>query len=73
MARSKQTDPSKRLRRVMSASSLSGDRVKNAAGEIDESPAAVHERDALLVFTAEHPRPAHAVLDAEQIIAQLDR
>ena len=33
MARIKQTDPSKRLRRVMSASSLSGDRVQNAAGE----------------------------------------
>jgi sporulation protein YlmC with PRC-barrel domain len=33
MAEIKQTDPDKRLRRVMSASSLSGDRVRNSAGE----------------------------------------
>ncbi len=33
MANIQQTDPEKRERRVMSASSLSGDRVKNAAGE----------------------------------------
>ncbi len=33
MAQVKKTDTDKRFRRVMSASSLSGDRVKNAAGE----------------------------------------
>ncbi len=33
MANIKQNDPEKRTRRVMSASSLSGDRVKNSAGE----------------------------------------
>ena len=33
MAEIKQTDPEKRFRRVMSASSLIGDRVKNKAGE----------------------------------------
>src|SRR4029450_6274599 len=33
MAKIKQTNPDKQLRRVMSASSLSGDRVKNSAGE----------------------------------------
>jgi sporulation protein YlmC with PRC-barrel domain len=33
MAKIKQTDPDKRLRRVLSAGSLSGDRVENASGE----------------------------------------
>jgi sporulation protein YlmC with PRC-barrel domain len=33
MAKIKHTDPEKRFRRVMSASSLSGDRVRNTAGE----------------------------------------
>jgi sporulation protein YlmC with PRC-barrel domain len=33
MAEIKHTDPEKRFRRVMSASSLSGDRVRNTAGE----------------------------------------
>jgi sporulation protein YlmC with PRC-barrel domain len=33
MAKIKHTDSDKRLRRVMAASSLAGDRVKNAAGE----------------------------------------
>ena len=33
MAQVKQTDPEKKFRRVLSASSLAGDRVKNPAGE----------------------------------------
>ncbi|MCI0332489.1 MAG: acetylxylan esterase [Planctomycetes bacterium] len=48
-------------------------RVTDASGNIEESFATVHERDDLLVFTPEHPRPAYALLDAEQIISQLDR
>jgi len=45
--------------------------VSDSAGKIDESFVAVHKRDKLLVFSPEHPRPAHAVLDAELIIVQL--
>lgn len=48
-------------------------RATNEAGEIDESPVTVHEREKLQAFTAEHPRPAYAVVDAEQVIALLDR
>jgi uncharacterized protein len=48
-------------------------RVSDPAGKIDESFVTVHDRDDLLVFTPEHPRPDHALLDAEQIVAQLDR
>ncbi|MEX0610994.1 MAG: hypothetical protein WD229_02635 [Pirellulales bacterium] len=47
-------------------------RITGAAGKIDESFATVHDRDALLVFTPEHPRP-DAPTDAEQLIGQLDR
>jgi hypothetical protein len=53
--------------------SLDLSRMTNDAGDIDESPIPVHERDKLLVFTPEHPRPAYALLDAEKIISQLDR
>ncbi len=48
-------------------------RVADAAGKIDESFATVHEREDLLVFTSDHPRPAYALSDAEQVIGQLDR
>jgi hypothetical protein len=44
-----------------------------AAGKIDEKFATVHDRNDLLVFSPDHPRPDYALLDAEQIIAQLDR
>ena len=42
--------------------------VQNASGEIDESFAAVHDAADLHVFTADHPRPDHAVNDAEAVI-----
>jgi hypothetical protein len=48
-------------------------RIKNGRGEIDESFVEVHDPDKLLVFTSEHPRPANALTDAEQIVAELDR
>jgi dienelactone hydrolase len=48
-------------------------RISDGTGKIDESFAKVHDRDDLLVFNAEHPRPDHALMDAEQIVGQLDR
>lgn len=45
----------------------------DASGKIDESFITVHDRDDLLVFTTAHPRPDHALTDAEKIISQLDR
>lgn len=48
-------------------------RITDAAGKIDESFATVHDREDLLVFTTEHPRPDYALLDAEQIVALLER
>jgi pimeloyl-ACP methyl ester carboxylesterase len=48
-------------------------RISDATGSIDESFAKIHDRADLLVFTPEHPRPKHALLDAELIIGQLDR
>ena len=48
-------------------------RVSDSAGKIDESFATVHGRDDLLVFSPDHPRPQHALLDAELMIGQLDR
>jgi uncharacterized protein len=47
--------------------------VSDSSGKVDESFVTVHDRTKLLVFTAEHPRPANALFDAEQIIGQLDR
>lgn len=48
-------------------------KIINSTGKIDESFVTVQDRDKLLVFSPDHPRPQHAVLDAEQIIGQLDR
>jgi dienelactone hydrolase len=48
-------------------------RISDASGKIDESFITVQDRGDLLVFTSEHPRPDYAVLDAEQIVRQLDR
>lgn len=48
-------------------------RICDDSGKIDESFATVHDRSDLLVFTSEHPRPDYAHLDAEQIVALLDR
>jgi len=47
--------------------------VQNAAGEIDEEFVTVHDRGELLVFTPDHPRPAHAIADGDAIVALLDR
>jgi sporulation protein YlmC with PRC-barrel domain len=55
MAQIKHTDPDKRFRRVMSASSLSGDRVRNAA---DEDLGKVQE----LMIDVPTGRVAYAVL-----------
>ena len=46
---------------------------KLAVNEFDESKVTVRPREELLVFTADHPRPDYARIDAEQINAQLDR
>jgi hypothetical protein len=48
-------------------------RVCDSSGKIDESFVKVHERKELLVFPPDRPRPAHAVTDAEKVIAELDR
>ena len=48
-------------------------RITGGDGKIDESFITVHERDELLVFPPDRPRPAHAVPDAEKVFEQLDR
>jgi dienelactone hydrolase len=48
-------------------------RISDTSGKIDESFITVHDRGDLLVFSPEHPRPDYALLDAEQIVGQLDR
>jgi hypothetical protein len=48
-------------------------RIENAAGEIDESFFVARKPADLHVFTDEHPRPDHALTDAEAVISQLDR
>jgi hypothetical protein len=48
-------------------------RLKGSGAEIDESFVDVLDRDELLVFTTEHPRPARALTDAERIVAELDQ
>jgi dienelactone hydrolase len=48
-------------------------RISDASGKIDESFITVHDRGDLLVFTDAHPRPDYALVDAEKIVAQLDR
>jgi hypothetical protein len=48
-------------------------RITDAAGKIDESFVTVHDRDDLLVFPRDRPRPDHAITDAEKVFTQLDR
>jgi dienelactone hydrolase len=48
-------------------------RISDTSGKIDESFVTVHDRGDLLVFSPEHPRPEYALLDAEKIVAQLER
>jgi hypothetical protein len=48
-------------------------RISDAPGKIDESFVTVHDREKLLVFPPDRPRPANALSDAEQIIGLLDR
>jgi dienelactone hydrolase len=48
-------------------------RISDASSKIDESFIQVHDRGDLRVFSSEHPRPDYALLDAEQIVRQLDR
>jgi dienelactone hydrolase len=48
-------------------------RLKGDGGDIDESFVEVLDRDELLVFTPENPRPANALTDAEKIVGELDR
>lgn len=45
------------------------DRVTSEDGSIDETPVTIQPRDALLAYTAEHPRPAHALLGDEAVDA----
>jgi hypothetical protein len=52
---------------------LDGNSVDVEGEEVDESFVTVLKREDLLVFTPEHPRPAHELADAEQIIGLLDR
>ena len=42
-------------------------------GVADETPNTVLDRDALRVFTAEHPRPAHAAIGDEAVMALLNQ
>lgn len=42
-------------------------------GQFDEAPNSMLDREALRVFTAEHPRPAHAVVGNEAVMSLLDR
>jgi pimeloyl-ACP methyl ester carboxylesterase len=48
-------------------------RICDSSGKIDESFVKVHERKDLLVFPPDRPRPARALIDAEKVIAELDR
>ncbi|RIK76375.1 MAG: acetylxylan esterase [Planctomycetota bacterium] len=48
-------------------------RIQNDKGEIDESFVTVHDRDALLVFPPDKPRPDYAETDGEKIVRMLDR
>lgn len=66
MAEIKQTDPAKSFRRIMSASSLSGDRVKNTA---DEDLGKVTE----LMIDVPSGRVAYAVLSFGGVLGMGDR
>jgi hypothetical protein len=41
-------------------------------GTVDESDAAVDNLESLCVFTADHPRPAHALKDSDAVAAALE-
>ena len=45
--------------------------VRNADGTVDETKSAVEPAEALRVFDAAHPRPAHALMGAEAVAAAL--
>lgn len=46
--------------------------MENDAGEIDESLVSILENEELAVFNDDHPRPAHAAKDCDQVIKQLE-
>jgi dienelactone hydrolase len=46
--------------------------IQNAAGEIDESWFKPYERDQLLAFPADAPRPDYAIKSADDVILKLD-
>jgi hypothetical protein len=48
-------------------------RITDSNGAFDESFITVHDRDALLVFPPDRPRPEQAIADAEKVFQQLDR
>jgi dienelactone hydrolase len=50
---------------------LSLEKVTKPDGPIDESDIVIEDKEALHVFTAEHPRPAHAVTGKEEVPALL--
>ncbi|OPZ13853.1 MAG: Alpha/beta hydrolase family protein [candidate division BRC1 bacterium ADurb.BinA364] len=45
--------------------------IQDAAGAIDESKCAAEPQETMMVFTAEHPRPAHALQGEEAVAAAL--
>lgn len=62
--------PSKRLatyRFFAKHLGLSLDKFLDATGSVDESGVRIEDKDALLVFTHEHPRPAHTVQGNEAV------
>ncbi|MCC6491451.1 MAG: acetylxylan esterase [Pirellulales bacterium] len=48
-------------------------RIQNDQGQVDESPFTVHDREDLLVFPADKPRPDYAETDGEKVVRLLDR
>ena len=50
---------------------LSHDKVAKADGSVDESDVVIEKTEDLHVFTAKHPRPAHAVKTPEAVEALL--
>ncbi len=49
------------------------ERIQNESGEIDEGFFTVNDRDDLLVFPPDRPRPEYAIQEAEAVFAELDR
>jgi hypothetical protein len=48
-------------------------KIHDDSGEISEDFVTVHDRDELLVFPPDRPRPDYAIEDAEAVFAELDR